>query len=259
MKIIPRLERLRKEADEIDRDLGELGAKKAQLEEALSQSREATDKNLIERYRAGQPVRSGDLEAKTKDLGSELAVVEATSEAMQKHRAILEPELAELEQAQKLAAGWHEVGVNFIAAKVLSGQLRGQINRVVASARPEISQNALGEDVVEKSIPASTGGSLAFYIRRLESLVLEVAHRIDPERFPRAETVSLDTTGQPLGWDNRSSRMSDRRILDTIWQEFLRVEGYFLEEHGFDIAPSTEQVSEGISKAIPSPPKPLYH
>lgn len=259
MKVIPRLEQLRKEAEEIDRDLGELQAKKAELEEALSQAQEATDKNLIERFRAGEPARLGDLEAKSKDLESELAVVRATFEAMAKHRAVLEPELADLEQAQKLAAAWKAVSLPFIAARVLSAQQRERFRQAVQSAPERKIRTTWGEPRVEKRVPAHVGRSQDFVIGQLEYASLRAAHLIDPGRFPRAESVDLSMVDEGWGRDARASRRHDRRVLEDIWAEFLNVQARFLEEYGIDIGPDEQEINETIKQAIPSPQKPPYH
>lgn len=255
METIPRLSELRKETQEIDHDLAELGAKKANLEEALSQAQEATDKNLIERYRAGEPVRQGDLEAKTKDLESNLAIVQATFGAMMKHREVLLPELAELEQAQKLAEGWHSVALPFVVARILSAQVSKRAREVFQRAPERRIRLSSGDYRVEKrGIPANLGCAHEFEIRLLESEAVKAAHRVDPGRFPRAETVDLTTVDQGIGFDTRATRMKDRRILTAIWESYLAAEQHFLEEYGLDIGPTAEEIDEKIKQTLPSRP-----
>lgn len=251
MQTILRLEELRKEVGEIDRDLAELGARKAELEETLSEANEATDKNLIDRYRAGEPVRLGDLEAKTKNLESELAVVQATIEAMQKHKDVLMPELNELEGAQRLAEGWHSVGVLFIAARVLNGQWQEMVRQAAEKAPVRKFQNALGYEVTRRSIPRSVGGHLPFFVGRLDHEAIKAAHRIDPGRFPRIEQVDLTITDRGFGYDNRGSRRKDRRILNLIWEDLLQVQQHLLEEYGVDIGVSEEEIEAKIKEVLP--------
>ncbi len=245
--IIGRLEELQKEVGQINGDIAQLSARKAELQEDSARAESVRDASLISRLRSGEPLRQTEVDRKSKDLQSQMDIVDATLEALSKHRQVLEPELAELEEVARLASGWHEVAVNFVASKVLWGRIRGAIDKAVKAAPARVlGQDIFGDDIIEKSIPRCTGGSLPFYVGQCETEVLKAARKIDPTRYPRHTEVDLTMTDQGFGFDARGSRWRDRRILDDIWAEYLSVEQRLLEEHGIDIGPIAEEVSQKI-------------
>lgn len=245
MQAIPRLEELRKEVGQVDRDLAELQAKKADLDEALLKVNEAKDQNLIERFRAGEPVRLAEVEAKTKALDSELAVVEATIQALMKHKEILMPELQELEVRQKEGEGWHRYALAHVCARILGGDLAKRIREAYKNAPTRRVRLSSGYERIEKHVNGLVDVG-SWKHRELDVEALKALRALDPSRFPRPEQVDLDITARPSS-ATPPSKIHDKASFDAIWPEFLAVRDRFLTEFGIDIGPTDEQIQAKLA------------